>query len=1141
MNKLTKLIRIGLVLGLLLTSVSMAFAQAQTVNGKVVDESGQPVIGATVAIKGTSTGIVTDVDGNFSLNAAPKDVIVISYLGYTTQEITVGRKTSIDVTLKESDTQLKDVVVVGYGTQKKANLTGAVSTVDVNKSLVAKSFTDIGKGLQGTVPGLQITYSNGNITSAPTFQIRGLTSLNSANAPLILVDGIATDDVTSIAPNDIASISVLKDAASTSIFGARAVGGVVMITTKSGSKNAKFSVNYTDNFSWGNPTVIPSFPDPLVDLPMENAAMQRAGSTFDFWGADMNDMINGITNWKQNYAGKTKGNNMILGQDFTYTPDGPLTFYRLWNPIDIMYQTMPSQNHNVNFSGGTDRLSYYVSGSYSQDEGLLKPNPSKVGTYNLTASVTADATKWLTIQAKITDRQYNFNGPFINNGYVGSESSVLYEMWRWGTFVPYGTYTDPTSGNNYYWTSPLGFLKNAGTSTSKSNQVTSNFSATIKFTPWLNLHSDFSYVYNSTLANSYGGYTPMWDFWNPSFSGQTTTYNSYLKLYIVPQSSMGDFYTSSYKTQITSNTFLTFEKKFGPSNWKATGGLNMEKGEYVSISPGGYNLMDPTKGEPAFLQNTIYSPYLNIPGVVTMYTNTAQGQPANQAYIYANPYLSGSHTWWSVAGYFARANYDYNNKYLVEVDARYDGSSNFPTSGMWAFFPSASAGWRITEESFMKDIKTVINDWKIRASYGTIGNQAVNNFYMPLMTTGPTNWINQNAQINTYVGLPQNVPKSLTWERVNTGDIGTDMRFLNNNLGLTFDWYQKENVGMITQEAQLPATYGGGTIMANNGDIRTDGWELGLDYHYRLHNGIELYANAALSNYMSKVIKIGGNDQKLLNYYYNGEVLGTIWGFKTVGFFKDAADVANSPSQVNLQTGSFVYGPGDIKYADLNNNGKIDWGQDTGTGALTADNHGDLTKIGNITPQYQYSFRLGGDWKGVDLDAYFQGVGKQQMWATGNVPIPGYGGNGQFLGNQMNYWTPENPNAYWPALYYGNNGIGPDGKTVIVPIPYEASWSQSGGYSDNNFYPQTKYLLNMAYLRVKTLTLGYTLPARLTEKLQISKFRVYVEGMNLFTFWANQIPIDPEISSGASGTGGSYYGITYPFNKTYSFGVQLTF
>jgi TonB-linked SusC/RagA family outer membrane protein len=426
-----KMFRFGIVFVPLLFCMTGTFAQTKAISGKVVDETGQPVIGATVEVKGTSTGTATDADGAFSINAAPKDVITVSYIGFTTVQVPVGTKTSINVTLKESATELKDVVVVGYGTQKKADLTGAVSTVDVDKSLVAKSTSDIGKGLQGVVPGLQITYANGDITSSPTLQLRGITSLTggtSQTPPLILVDGIAVlnQDITSIAPDDIASISVLKDAASTSIFGARAVGGVIMITTKSGSKNTKFRVSYTDNFSWGNPTMLPTFADPLQEIPMEDAAAKRAGNPagFDFWGADMNTMITGITNWKQN-AGTVKGNNMVLGRDFDVNGGVP-TFYRIWDPVGIMYQTMPAQNHNVNFSGGTDRLSYYVSGTYNYKEGILKPNPQSVNAYNLTASITADVTKWLTLQTKMTDRQYDWQGPYVSSGLIGSDP--LYYM-----------------------------------------------------------------------------------------------------------------------------------------------------------------------------------------------------------------------------------------------------------------------------------------------------------------------------------------------------------------------------------------------------------------------------------------------------------------------------------------------------------------------------------------------------------------------------------------------------------------------------------------------------------------------------------------------------------------------------------------
>jgi len=1094
MNKLTKLIRVGLVLGLLLASVSMTFAQTQTVNGRVFDESGQPVIGATVVIKGTSMGTVSDANGNFSVTASPKDVITISYLGFSTEEIAVGNKTSFDVTLKDVVTQMKDVVVVGYGTQRKANLTGAVSTVDVDKSLVAKPFTDIAKGLQGVVPGLQITYGNGDISTTPSIQIRGLNSVNGSSTPLILVDGVVVSDITLVNPNDIAGISVLKDAASTSIFGARAAAGVIMITTKSGGRNTKFSVNYSNNFSWSNRTVLPQFPDPVQEIQTEVLALQRTGGTYDMFGAKADALIDGINNWKAKYAGKESGNNMVMGQDFEII-NGSANFYRVWDPLKIMYQTMPAQNHNINFSGGTDKLSYYMSGSYSYNEGIMKVNPNKLNKWNMMVGITADMTNWLTMEAKISDRQFNYDYPYVYQDYA-------FYMWRWGANQPYGTYTDPSTGQSYYFRNPNGLMAGANTNTYRSNTPNINLAATLKFSPRLNLRSEFSYMYTGGLRHETGGLFSVWDQWStnlPLTSPQGASYDE------------TDF-TSSFTTQITSNTYLTYNQKFGIHNLKVMAGLNAEKGEFQQTYAKGFGLMDPSKGEVALLSNS------QPPVIFT--TSTAP------LYQYG-PY----HTWWSVAGYFGRINYDYNNKYLLEVNGRYDGSSNFPTSGRWAFFPSVSAGWRITEESFMKNTKPAISDWKIRASYGTIGNQDVGaNLFVPVMTTAQTNWITGSAR-TTYTGMPQVVPSSLTWERINTLDIGTDLRLLDNNLGLTFDWYQRDNVGMVAPSATLPSVFGANVAKTNMGNMRTNGWELGLDYHHGFSNGLQLYGNVALSNYVAKITKWTGNDANSLNtaMFYTGETVGEIWGFKTVGYFKDAQDVANSPSQSALQASGFQFSPGDIKYADLNNDGKIDGG------SMTLDDHGDLMKIGNTTPKYQYSFRLGAGWKGFDADVFFQGVGKRDMWATGNLAIPQWSGNGIFLDNQLDYWTPTNTNAKWPNPFMGSSVSNIPGQNYWVGQSMVTNYQPSG----NNFYPQTKYLLSLAYLRLKTFTIGYSLPALLTQKVGIDKLRIYVEGANLLTFSSNQIPVDPEITTGSSTN--NWYGATVPFNKTYSFGLQLTF
>jgi TonB-linked SusC/RagA family outer membrane protein len=1081
-----KWIRLGMAFFLVLFTIAGGYAQTRVIKGKVVDATNQPIIGATIKVAGTSTGTITDVNGNYSISVTSNNKLVFSFMGYNSQERVVDSHAIINVTLTESVVQMQDVVVVGYGTQRKENLTGAVSTVDVSNSLTAKPFTDVAKGLQGAVPGLTVTYGGGAITETPAINIRGLVSINGGNTPLILVDGVVVSDITMVSPDDIASISVLKDAASTSIFGARAADGVILITTKSGQKNSKFKISYSDNFSWGTPTTLPQFAkDPVAEIQANNNACIRSGSGFDMFGMQAPQLIAGIQNWEANYSKGRTSNQMIKGEDFDIV-GGNAYFYRIWNPVKIMYQTMPQENHNIQFSGGNDKLSYFLSGTYSYQEGILKIHPDKLSKYNIMAGVNADMNNWLNLDVKMTNRQFNYDYPYSYEDY-------FYYMWRWGTYFPYGTYTDPGSGQSYDFRNVNGYLANANNCTYRQNTQNINMAATIKFTPDLKLRTEFSYMTQNAVRHEIGGQISLWDFWSGGLVLNTT----------LPSATYNETdYTSSYTTQLTSNSYMTYEKRFGMHGFKAMVGLNAEKGEFVQQFSKGYGLMSNSMGELTLVTNST-------PPVITSTSST----------------YAPAHTWWSVAGYFSRINYDYDNKYLVELDGRYDGSSNFPVSGRWAFFPSGSVGWRVTEEPFMKEAKKVITDWKIRGSYGTIGNQNVgSNLFLPVMTTAQNSWIVGSAKA-TYTGMPQTVASTLTWERINTLDFGTDARFLNNNFGVTFDWYRRDNVGMISNSTTLPNTFGTSASSTNVGNLRTNGWEVAVDYHFQLHNGMMFYANASLNNYLTKITKWGGNSSNSLTTYYSGQTYGEIWGFKTLGYFKDAADVANSPSQTKLQTGSFVFGPGDIKYADLNKDGVIDGG------SLTLANHGDLEKIGNNTPQFPYSLRLGGNWKGFDLDMYLQGVGKRDYWASGNIAIPYYRGADVMYQNQMDFWTPTNTNAYYPNPYPGNGSSTLSG---------QAFWSGNTSLaSGNNFYPQTKYLLNLAYLRLKTLTIGYSLPTNMTKKMGIEKFRVYVEGMNLLTFAQNKIPIDPEITDNSST--GTWYGATTPFTKTYSFGVQLSF
>ena len=491
-------------------------------------------------------------------------------------------------------------------------------------------------------------------------------------------------------------------------------------------------------------------------------------------------------------------------------------------------------------------------------------------------------------------------------------------------------------------------------------------------------------------------------------------------------------------------------------------------------------------------------------------------------------YVGGDRSDWAVGGLFGRINYDYLGKYLLEVNGRFDSSSSFPADSRWAFFPSASVGYRITEEPWMKNIKKVLTDAKIRASYGSIGNQDVgqDRFIATMTTSANLNWLIPAGTRPIFTGNPANVSRDLKWETINTINIGLDLKFLKNNLAISADWFQRQNNNMIAPGATLPSAFGAAAAAINAGSMRTRGWEITASYTHNFGKDAYGYVNASLSDYESVITEWTGNDNKMLYTNYAGKVVGEIWGFKNAGFFKDANDVATSPDQKTLQYKSFVFGPGDVKYADLDNNQIINGGNQT------LSNPGDLTVIGNTTPRYQYSFRLGGGWKGFDIDMYFQGVGKRDMWGTGSMVIPLYNAaNNTMYEHQMDFWSPTNPDAFYPLP-----SVGSEGASTIANM---AGISSSANGTGRNFYPQDKYLINLAYLRMKNLTIGYTIPARLTKKISIDKVRVYFSGQNLFEIKATHLPIDPEVTSG-SPSFSAYYGRTMPFTRTLSFGVQIS-
>lgn len=1031
------------------------------ISGTVVDKNSQePIIGATIMVG--KTGTVTNTAGKFTLQVpAGANTLHITFVGYKSQTLPLSGK-EYQIAMEADERSLEQLVVVGYGTQRKANLTGAVTTVDVAKTMQSRPITDPSKALQGIVPGLNITYSNGGLTQAPALNIRGIGSVNGSGRPLILVDNVETPDLTMINPDDIESISVLKDAASTSIYGARAAFGVVLIKTKTGIRNMPTRVRYSNNFAWSSPTALPNFADPVKELTGLYDAGVRAGTTSpELFGMQLLKLRDGIKNWQEKYANNRKGIEMVPGEDFEIDPNGgPSYFYRVWDAKDMMLKKYtPQQIQNISVQGGSEKISYYMSGGYSNSGGILKMNPDNIKKYNITGSVNAAVTKWLDMDVRMMYRNFEYDYPYQYQNY-------FQYMWRWGAYFPYGTYQ-----GKYFHHTP-GYLAGANTSTVTDNYTRVNLGATLKLTKDLNVRAEYTIGRDNITRHEVGGKVMAWDFWAAGMP--------FNNIATASQDVVG-YAAGNYKVN-TFNLYATYDKKLSAHHQlKFIAGINAEDVDTLNYSAYRRNPLDPTKAE--------------IP--------LASGDQL----------VTGSHLANAYAGFFGRINYSYKNKWLLELNGRYDGASSFPLADRWAFFPSASVGYRLTEERFMDPFKKVLSDMKIRASYGSLGNQDMGGkWYVPAMATNnQVNWMN-GGNYASGVGAPRAVAASLTWERVRSLDIGTDISLFNNHIGVTVDWYERNTDNMLTNKA-VPASFGADAPRENNGALRTRGYEIGIDANYNITKDWAFYGSVAFWDSKTMFTE-WNNPSELLSLNYKGKMMGEIWGFETDRYFTKDDDLSKLPNQSKLADGNFVFGPGDVKYKDLDGNGVIDGGK------VTRSDHGDLKMLGNSLPRYQYSFRLGSTYKGFDIDVLFQGVGKVNYWGLGDVTLPLYRAGDIMYEHQLDYWTETNTNAYYPRPYPGNaNG--------------KISGLLSGG---NNFYPQSKYLLNLAYLRLKNITLGYTLPASITKQIHLQRLRIYGSAQNIATISNVGVPLDPEITTGE----GNIFGRTWPFQKTWSFGLQVT-
>ncbi|WP_313515303.1 SusC/RagA family TonB-linked outer membrane protein [Sphingobacterium sp.] len=1111
-----------------------------TVTGTVSGPDG-PLAGVTVSVVGSSVKASTDESGKFSISAAVGSTLRFSYVGYESKEVTVAGNT-MNVTLQSSSDLLDEVVVVGYGTQKKGNLTGAVSTISVKDNLEGRPIADVGRGIQGVTPGLTVTVPSGEVGSDPRIKIRGaVASLQASGDPLILLDNVEIPSIQYVNPDDIESITVLKDAASSSIYGAKAAFGVILITTKTGSKGEKIDISYSNNFSFQNP--FKQYEMGRINaLKYTKDAMERIGSNisgaFYYVTPEGYEMAK---EWDDKY-GTTLGPNdpTVFGRDWIVDPTNTSRKIglRTYDPYDYMVREWaPTITNNASINGSVGRTKYTATFGHISQSGMLKAGDSdKFKRANAAVRVSTDVSDYLTLRAGAMFSQRQKLYPYATNS---TTADPWYYMYRWSSVYPMGL-----DENGSKIRSPWSEYEDANEASMKRNYINLNAGATVNMTKNWRLDVDYNFTNEDydwfrpgtrfTAANSWiapvqrldangnqvyvdntGAVVPA------GSPGAIAAYDLNTHEYTAPGANPDHVYArAAYEYKHTFNAFSTYN-------------LNLDNGHEFKFMLGSNLVSD--YGKYNWTQKT------NLLDLSNPQFDLASGTVTG----------SGGTFWTSQVGFFGRVNYAFKNKYLLEANARYDGSSKFVDDLIWRWFTSASAGWVASEENFMQWAKPALSHLKFRGSYGIIGNQAVPaSLYTPNMFPYETLWIGGQ---NKYYGVPTPTfsLRDISWEDLETIDFGVDARFLNNKLGLVFDYYVRNTNNMFVGLQGTTWTTGGAAPLGNFGTLKTKGYEVAVDYNHRFNNGLGINVRANFDDAISRFYNV--TSQRTTGSYYDGSAYGDIWGYETdrlyqmddfvlgadgkpqlitltedmTKYFANGDGKAyqlkdpNGVYQPRLEnTNTFNFGPGDVKFKDLNGDGEID------NGDGTVDNPGDRRIIGNTTPRYNYGLRLGADYKGFDFSIFFQGTGQRAMWGNGALAIAGFNtADGAMPAAIVNdYWTPDNTGAFYPAAF--NN---------------------AGSNDANNMQIQSKYLLDLSYTRIKNITFGYVLPKSFIAPAKLSNVRVYVALENFFT-WdkLNGLPIDPEVVSGFSMFNESNYntgrtGVGTPTFKSASFGVQLNF
>lgn len=1075
---------------LLLAGSSMVLsAQNRSISGKVFDTNEEPLIGVTVTIENTTIGAITDIDGAFTLQVPEGKVVLnVSYVGFVPQKVTVASgQSNVTVRLSEDAVLLNEVVVVGYGKQKKVNLTGAVASVggEELENRVTKSLSSM---LQGTVAGLNVTTSSGVPGSSASINVRGITSIHESE-PLVLIDG-AVGDIDRVNPNDVESISVIKDASAAAIYGARAAFGVILVTTKSGAaKDGKATVRYSGRFGWQAPTTSTDYETTgYWSVYTINQFWQANSGTLyvDYTDQDMQELWNRVND-------KTEHPDRPWVVEDVRNGRNQWVYYGNYDWWHSLYRdNRPMQQHNVSISGGKDDVKYFVSGSYDKQTGILRENPDIYRKYNLRSKIDFRINEWLTMSNNTSF--YSSQYSYLGDGDV--ENTLAYSARHALACFPQKN----PDGSWLYSTPYLNYKVANGRHILLGENSHRNVERSTDFTNTTRL------VYAPIRELSFTG-----DFTYRQYQSRNTSRSNVMYYREYPDGELLSYATGAGANRLdeavntnqyySTNIFGTYDDTFNQAHHlSVVGGMNYEAWKNKNISAYGENLVSTDLDDLDLV-----------------------GQNAEGATITG---VGGGQNEYALLGIFGRINYDYKSRYLFEVSGRYDGTSRFASGSRWGFFPSASAGWRISEESFFQPVRQWIDNLKVRGSFGSLGNQNISSYYsfarlISISSLGYT--FGEGSVLPKYSSLSAPIASGMTWETAQQWDFGFDLTMLGNRLNLTVDGYIRDTKDMLTDGVDLSGVYGADLPDMNAADLRTKGYEITLNWRDRLTLGnkpFEYSVGLNLSDYKSVITKYDNENKTFAKDYYEGMEIGEIWGYVTDGLFQTDEEAKAYAEKVVLsyvlkgQTGGWQ--AGDVKFVDLDGDGKV------GIGSNNVDNPGDRKILGNSLPSFSYGISASAQWNGFDVSAFFQGTGNH-YWYPAGQSMPFWGPYSypylSFLQKDFlaDVWTAENTDAYFPRAM---------------------AYSASGGVLSN---VNDRYLQNLRYLRFKNLTVGYTLPQSWTGKARIESVRIYFTGENL-CYWSplkkHSRYVDPEAAIDRSD---AYNNAYYPWQKSFLFGIDVTF